>query len=170
MKKAFPFILCVLLAAAGATIVSAQSAKTTGSEVYSWHAELVSLDPAAKTVTVKTMAVGNALDELNHFKKGDRVLLGWSGFDKSANAVNHVVKYESAPKADDRFTFPAEFVGFDSPNRYVTFKAAVPAESIDKLESIKTGQWITATSPQGARSEKEPIVAVKGYNDPDGKS
>jgi len=113
--------------------------------------------------------VGGALDEAGHFKAGDRVMLGWSGFDKSANAINHVVRYD-ATKLDERFAFPAQFVSFDATQRYLTFKAPIPSESISKVQSLKTGQWITATSPHGKSSETQPIVAIRGYNDVAGNS
>jgi hypothetical protein len=125
----------------------------------------VALDQPAKTVTVKSMAVGDALQELPRFKAGDKILLGWSGFDKYANSINHAVRYDATKKSDDRFSFPAEFVAFDAEHRYVTFKAPVPDESMAKLQSLKPGQWITATSPHGKTSDTRPIVAIRGYND-----
>jgi hypothetical protein len=143
---------------------SVQSA-ASGSDTYLWHGELVALDKTAKTLTVKSMAVGSALEELGRFKAGDRVLLSWSGIDKYANAVNHAVRYDATKKFDERFAFPAEFVSFDAVQRYVTFKAPIPAESISKIESLKAGQWVTATSPHGESSATRPIVAIRGYND-----
>jgi hypothetical protein len=136
-----------------------------GKDTYIWHGELVAFDQTSKTITVKSMVAGSAVEELGHFKPGDRVMLNWSGLDKYANAVNHVVRYDAARKFDDRFAFPAEFVSYDATQKYVTFKAPIPAESISKLQSLKPGQWVTATSPHGKLSEMQPIVAIRGYND-----
>lgn len=166
MKSSLAFLMLAVLAFT-ATSISATPAQSaaTGSDTYLWHGELVALDQTAKTITVKSMAVGSALDELGHFKAGDRVLLSWSGIDKYANAVNHAARYDATKKFDERFAFPAEFVSFDAAQRYVTFKAPIPAESISKIQSLRVGQWVTATSPHGESSAMHPIVAIRGYND-----
>ena len=171
MKNSLAFVtLCVLVFTAGRMAATPVQSTPTGSETYFWHGELVALDQTAKTITVKSMVVGSASDELGHFKAGDRVMLSWSGFDKYANAVNHVARYDATKKSDERFAFPAEFVSFDAAQKYMTFKAPIPAESISKLQTLKSGQWVTATSPHGKSSETQPIVAIHGYNDPAGNS
>ena len=143
----------------------AQSAQST-SDTYTWSGELVALDQTSRTVTLKSMVVGRALDELGHFKTGDRVVLSWSGFDKYANAINHAVRYDATRTIDERFAFPAEFVSFDATKKYLTFKSQIPAESISKLQPLKAGEWVTATSPHGKSSEAQPIVAIRPYNEP----
>jgi len=167
MKNSIVFVtLCVLAFTtawlAGAPLQSPQGA----SDTFFWHGELVALDQSARTMTVKSMVVGGALHELGNFKTGDRIVLGWSGLDKYANAINHAVRVDGTKKSEERFTFPVEFVAFDATQKYLTFKAPVPAESISKLQSLKPGQWVTATSPQGKAVENQPIVAVRSYNEP----
>jgi len=149
----------------------AQYAQTSvpAGTTYTWHGELVSLDQTSRALTVKSMVAGSALEELTHFKAGDRIMLGWSGFDKYANAINHVVRYDPA-KFEDHFAFPAEFVSFDAAQRYLTFKSQIPAESVAKLSSLKPGQWVTATSAHGKASETQPVVAVRPYNEPSSNS
>ena len=170
VTKGYTFLalvtVCVLSLTVGPMAASPVQSVQSTSDTYSWSGELVALDQSTRTITVKSMVVGNALDELGHFKAGDRVVLGWSGFDKYANAINHAVRYDAAKKVDERFTFPAEFVSFDAAQRYLTFKSQIPAESVSKVQSLKTGQWVTATSPHGKASETQPIVAIRGYNDP----
>jgi hypothetical protein len=148
----------------GGPAQSKQSAQPPADSTYTWHAELVALDAGAKTATVKAMAVGDALKELPQFKPGDRVMLGWSGFDKFANAINHAVKFDGTKKLDDRFAFPVEFVAFDAEHRYATFKAPIPSDGVSRLQALKPGQWITATSPHGAASQTQPIVSIRSYN------
>ena len=174
MKKHLIFLVIVALpvllqiGTLGAASLS-QSAPKPTSETFSWsvwNGELVSLDQTSRILTVKSMVVGNALDEVGHFKTGDRVMLGWSGFDKYANAINHAVRYDATRKLDERFAFPAEFVSFDATKKYLTFKSQIPAESISKLQPLKAGEWVTATSPHGKSSEAQPIVAIRPYNEP----
>ena len=48
-------------------------------ETYLWHGELVSFDPASRTLTVKTRLLRQAATEVERLNVGDRVLLSWSG-------------------------------------------------------------------------------------------
>jgi hypothetical protein len=127
---------------------------------YQWSAELVTFDEAARTVTLRAMAFGDAPKQAATLKSGDKIFVRWSGFDKYANAINGLQKVEGG-KADPRFAFPAEFVGFAPETNYVTFKVTIPADSVNRMKATKPGQWITATCRHGA----DAIVAIRGYND-----
>lgn len=143
--------------------LAAQSSQPAA-DTYTWSGELVSLDEGGRILTVKVRVVGDQpMTELPKFKSGDRIILTWSGYDRYADAINHVIGYDAAKKTPERFTFPADFVAFDSAHQYVTFKAPLPAESIDKIKSLKPGEWITATSPHTRTAESKPIVSIRPY-------
>jgi len=143
--------------------VGAQSLHPT-SETYSWSGELVGFDANGRTMTVKTRVVGDqALAEMPHFKAGDRIVLTWSGFDTYADAISLAVRYDAATKWSEPFTFPVEFVAYESPRQYVTFKFQIPAGSVDALKTLKPGEWVTATSRHRPSSETEAITAVHAY-------
>ena len=143
--------------------VGAQSVQPT-SEVYSWSGELVAFDANARTITVKSRVVGEqALAELPHFKPPDRIVLTWSGFDTYADAILRAVRYDAAKKWNEPFMFPVEFVDYESPRQYVTFKFQVPAGSVDAIKSLKPGEWVTATAKHRPSSETEVITAVNAY-------
>ena len=149
--------------AATAIGVGAQSLKPT-SETYSWSGELVAFDPNSRIVTVKSRVVGEqALKDLPGFKSGERIVLTWSGFDTYADAISRVVRYDAAKQWSDIFTFPAEFVSYETPRQYVTFKFQVPAASVEALKPLKAGEWITAISRHRPSSEAEAITAVNAY-------
>ena len=149
---------CVL--ALTAIRVGAQSVQPT-SQTYSWSGELVSFDANGRTLTVKSHVAGDqALKALPQFNSGDRIVLTWSGFDTYADAISRAVRYDAAKKWNEPFTFPVEFVGYESPRQYVTFKCQVPAASVDALRSVKPGEWITATSKHRASNDTEAITAV----------
>jgi hypothetical protein len=152
---------CVLvLAAIG---VGAQSLQPT-SETYSWSGELVAFDANARTITVKSRVVGDqALAEMPMFKSGDRIVLTWSGFDTYADAISRAVRYDAATKWNEFFTFPVEFVAYEAPRQYVTFKFQVPAGSVEALKAVKPGEWVTATSRHRPSNETEAITAVNAY-------
>jgi hypothetical protein len=143
--------------------VGAQSVQPT-SETYSWSGELVAFDANARTLTVKSRVVGDqALKELPQLKSGDRIVLTWSGFDTYADAILRAVRYDAAKKWNEPFTFPVEFVTYDSPRQYVTFKFQVPVASVDAIRSLKAGEWVTATAKHRPSSETEVITAVNAY-------
>jgi len=152
---------CVL--ALTAIRVGAQSVQPT-SETYSWSGELVSFDANGRIITVKSRVVGDqALKEFPQFKGGDRIILTWSGFDTYADAISRAVRYDANKKWNEPFTFPVEFVAYEAPREYATFKFQVPAASVDALKSVKPGEWVTAISKHRASNEAEAITAVNAY-------
>lgn len=152
---------CVL--ALTAIRVGAQSVQPT-SETYSWSGELVEFDANGRTITVKSRVVGDqALAELPKFRAGDRIVLTWSGFDTYADAILRAVRFDAATKWSEPFTFPVEFVAYESPRQYVTFKFHVPAGSVDTVKPVKPGEWVTAISKHRAANETEAITAVNPY-------
>ena len=152
---------CVL--ALTAIRVGAQSVQPT-SETYSWSGELVGFDANGRIITVKSRVVGDqALAELPRFKSGDRIVLTWSGYDTYADAISRAVRFDAAKKWSEPFTFPVEFVAYESPRQYVTFKFQVPAGSVDAVKSVRPGEWVTATSRHRPASESEAIMAVRAY-------
>lgn len=152
---------CVL--ALTALRVGAQSVQPT-SPTYSWSGELVEFDADGRTITVKSPVVGEqALAELPRFKAGDRIVLTWSGFDTYADAISRAVRYDAAKKWNEPFTFPVEFVWYEGPRQYVTFKFQVPAASVAAIKALKPGEWVTATSRHRPSSESDAIMAVNAY-------
>lgn len=152
-------VLAATLAIAGSAAAQAKE------DSYQWNAEIVSFDAPTRTATLKVMAFDDAKKQAATFKAGDKVTLSWSGFDKYASGINGVHRYDSSVKSGARFSFPAEFVSYTS-DMYVTFKVPVPPDAVTRLTAIKPGEWVTATSRHGAPAN-EPILAVRGYNDPE---
>jgi hypothetical protein len=151
---------CVL--ALAAIRVGAQAVQPT-SETYSWSGELVSFDENG-TITAKSRVVGDqAIKDLPQFKAGDRIVLTWSGFDTYADAILRAVRYDATKKWNEPFTFPVEFIAYESPRQYVSFRFQVPAGSLESLKSVKPGEWVTATSKHRASNEAEAITAVNAY-------
>jgi hypothetical protein len=145
-------------------IASAAQSVPANNESFSWNAELVALDAASHTLSVKAPVVyEEALAAFGRLKAGERVMLTWSGYDKSADAIRAVKPVASAGSTAERFTFPAEFVAFDKEHRHATFKIQIPANGVDRLKSLKPGEWVTATSPHGSASKMTPVVAVRPY-------
>ena len=162
--KALMFValgaLCVSLFN-GSPLKAATDDSTAGT--YTWDAELVALDQANHMLTVKAYVVADQPKaEFKNFKAGDRVLIGWSGFDRFASGINHATRYTAGKAIHEKFSFPVEFVAFDPQTTYVTFKTPVPAEGTAKIRTLMPGEWITATSPQ-MKSEGQTIVSIRPY-------
>ena len=152
-------IFAAALALAGARTIAQSQPDAT----YAWHAELVSLDEGTRTLTVKARAVDAALADVKKFKAGERVLLKWSGFDTSADAIRGVAKYGASQASTDRFLFPADLATPELQNDYVTFKVQVPADAIAELKTLKPGEWITFTARHRPASDADAVVAVRPY-------
>jgi hypothetical protein len=147
---------------AGLLAMALPAAAESATDVYTWSAELVALDQAAKTVTVQSRLVSNADVDFADFDAGDRLTLTWSGINTAAG-VRRIV--DGPAPADDRLTLPIEFVSAEHDNQYVRFTVAVPSEDLAKLASLAPGSWITATSPRRAARYEEAVVQVRPYND-----
>jgi hypothetical protein len=144
--------------------VGAQAVQPT-SETYSWSGELVSFDPDNYRITVKSRVVGDqALAELPRFTPGTRIVLTWSGFDTYADAIARAVQYDAVRKWSEPFTFPVEFVAYESARQYVTFTFRVPASSIETVKGVKPGEWVTTISRHRALTETDAITAVHPYS------
>ena len=143
--------------------VIAQS-QQPASDKFSWNAELVALDPTALIATVKAPILTDRVSaDFLPLKAGERILLRWSGYQAYADSIAQAMRSTQVNKGTDRFMFPVEYVSFDESRRYVTFKVQIPESSIANLKSLKPGDWVTATSPQGITSRMTPIVAIKPY-------
>ena len=141
----------------------AQSSQTK-SDTYTWNGELVSLDTAAKTMTVKSrVAYQEAISELKHFKAGDRVWIVWSGVQDSSDAVRQVRRSETGRKIDENLVLPAELVSTETPNQYLTIRIKVPESGLAAVKTVKPGEWVTVTSRHQPSSEDEAVVGVRPY-------
>jgi len=158
-KQQHGLVIGALLAMAAALPGTAGGA---ANETYTWSAELVAVDEAARTLTVQSRLVSNAEVELDSLDSGDRVTLTWSGINTAAG-VRRIVDGE-APE-DDRLTLPIEFVSAEHDQQYVRFKVAVPSDDLSKLTSLAPGSWITATSPRRPERFEEAVAHVRPYND-----
>jgi hypothetical protein len=134
------------------------------SPTFEWHAELVALDEAARSVTLKAPSWGEkAPTEFGRLKADERVSLRWSGSDQYANSISGVLRPGDVQADGERFTFPATFVSWDTARWHVTFKVQIPQTQIANLKSMKPGEWVTAISPHGVSSRTTPVTTIRPY-------
>lgn len=144
----------------------AQSAQPRSGETYLWHGELVSVDGATRTLTVKARVLGDAVAEVGRFNAGDRVLLTWSGLDIHAGAVRRVSKYEAAQQILEFFAMPAELGSRDVQGEYMTIRVRVPEPAVASAKGIKPGEWLTITARHRPKTDADAIVAIGVYAKP----
>jgi hypothetical protein len=156
-------ILTTVLTISGPMPGMAQSSQPK-SDTYTWNGELVSLDTAAKTLTVKSrVAYQEAISELKHFKAGDRVWIVWSGIHDSSDAVRQVRRSEAGRKIDEDLVLPAELVSTEAPNQHLAIRIKVPESGLDAIKTVKPGQWVTVTSRHKPLADDDAVVAVRPY-------
>ena len=145
-------------------IVTNEERHNTKSDTYTWNGELVSLDKAAKTMTVKSrVAYQEAISKLKHFKAGDRVWIVWSGIHDSSDAVRQVRRSETGRTIDETLVLPAELLSTEAPNQYVTIRVKVPERGLSAIDTVKPGEWVTVTSRHRPSTDDEAVEAVMPY-------
>ena len=181
----------VLTCVVGAAVTAA--AAPNSETIYRWHGELVALDEAAGTVTVKSPAADTAgLASLKDARAGDRILITWSGSGNRASGIRMAAPYagedlaaaeapetvESDAVAEDataaneageeeesgRFLLLARLVAVDADAAHLTFETPLPAESLAPVRSLTRGAWITGTSAHGAADTDAPLQAITAYS------
>ena len=156
--------VAAILTISGPALGGAQATQTT-SDTYTWNGELVSLDPTAMTMTVKSrVAYHEATSELKHFKAGDRVWIVWSGVQDSSDAVRQVRRFETGRKIDENLVLPAELISTEAPNSYITIRVKVPERVLATIKAAKPGEWVTVTSRHRPASDAEAVVAVRPWS------
>lgn len=163
MKATFSMFATLLLASTVITYAQHASTAQAAATNYMWHAELVSFDQAANTITLKTQIVGQTAADLKNFKAGDRVILHWSGFDNSANGVRGVMEYDAAQSAKKPFLLPVELVSPTPQNDYITIKLRASDAAAAGLKAVKPGEWVTITSKHRPAGDADTIVAIRPY-------
>jgi len=157
------FGLATLLFLCFTASLAAQS-RQSANEAFTWNAELVALEENARIVTVKAPILTDRVStDFEPLKAGERITLRWSGYQDYADSIAQAIRSTGVNNADGRFTFPVDYVSFDAARRYVTFKVQIPENEIHKIKSLKPGEWVTGTSPQGAASKTTPVIAIRPY-------
>ncbi len=128
---------------------------------YAWHSELVSLDNAGRSLTVRSRLVSPSAAAAG-LKAGDAIRITFSGFRDRASGVRAVVPADdSGLWGSDRFLLDARLVAIDQ--RYVTFTVEPPADSIDAIRALTPGAWATATSPHQPSTAGSAVDVVAAY-------
>ena len=142
-------------------------AGTTGT--YRWHGELVALDEGTRQLTVRArVAAAEGLAGIAGAEAGAPIVITWSGFADRANGIRSVAREDgSGLWGNDGFLLRGELVSVDPASRYLTFRAAVPGDSIAAVRTMTRGDWATVTSPHWPTDGTVAAVAAYDATQPD---
>ena len=131
---------------------------------YRWDGELVSLDEAAGTVTVRSRVVsGPGLSAVADTKAGEPIVITWSGYDTRASGVRSAMPDDgSGLWGSNRFLLRASFVEADAAGRTLTFEARVPPASLGAVRSLTRGSWASVRSPHHP-ADAAAMLSVEAY-------
>ena len=132
---------------------------------YRWQGELISLDEATGTLTVRSRVASPAgLAAVAEAKSGDPIVINWSGFESRASGIRGALPDDgSGLWGSNRFLLQATFVKADDTGRYLTFKTSVPAESLATVRSLTRGSWASVTSPHHPSDGAPAVLSVDAY-------
>lgn len=160
----FPLLLafCGVAAAATAAAAAGQS-----SDTFRWSAELVSVNEANLSVTLKTRLDGRVdLAALEGLTEGDEVLLSWTGITWGA-AISGIHPQGDLPETANGLVIPVEFVGTEMDDQYLLYRVPVPQASFERVSGIAPGTWVTAYSAKETTELGQAVLEMRGYNDLD---
>lgn len=134
------------------------------SRQYQWSAELVSFDANAGTATLKARMDARAdRSVLKELSEGDRITITWTGITWGAGIA--AISKGDAAGSDDKLALPAEFVRTEMDDIYLVFRVPVPQGAASKLSALKSGDWVTATTPRDATRLEQAVSGIRPYND-----
>ncbi len=132
---------------------------------YRWDGEFVALDEATGTLTVKSrVASPSGLAAVADTRAGDPIVITWSGYDSQANGIRTAMPDDgSGLWGSNRFLLRATFVRADMAGRYLTFKVAVPEDSLETARALARGAWASVTSPHHPADAAPAVMTVSAY-------
>jgi hypothetical protein len=166
VRNQLGFIVALITLLASGISGDATPSPQSANDTFTWVGELVSVDGAARTLTVKSrVAYQEALSELKQFKAGDPVWVVWSGVSDHSDAVRQFRRPDAGRQITETLMMPAELVSPEATNQYVTLRVKVPDAGLAAIRDVKPGEWITVTSRQRPSAGAEAVVGVKPYNE-----
>ena len=135
----------------------------TADAAYRWHGELVSLDDADDTLTVKSRLVSDAAAaSAADLEAGDAIVVTWSGFENRTDGIRAVAP-DDGLWGGGGFLLQATFVETDAARRYLTFSVEPPADRVPALRAMTRGSWTTFTSHHRPAAGASPVLTADAY-------
>ena len=113
---------------------------------FTWFAELVSADRAAKTVTVKARVESHVVRAFRTLTPGTPVALVWTQFGGEADAIRYIERADALPADSGGYIVRGHVVAYDAAGKTLTFAAPAFYKVLEALASAKAGTLIRVTA------------------------
>lgn len=142
MKKGLWALVCVVAVVTGAIPLTGEMLRS-----YTWYGELVSVDAASKSVTVKAQVRPAVTKYATAYKPGEKLMVVWAPLKGEADIIVYAPKLELMKNLEQGYLLPVEFVSLDAAAGSLVFKTVVPDSVLQSVQSVAPGSWIKATAP-----------------------
>jgi hypothetical protein len=113
---------------------------------FTWFAELVSADRAARTVTVKARVEPHVARTFKMLTPGTPVALVWSQFGGEADAIRYIERADALPAESGGYIVRGQIVASDAAGKTLTFATPASDKVLAALASAKAGTPIRMTA------------------------
>lgn len=163
MRRSLVVLGSAVVALCVVALGSIQVATAPETRTYVWNGELVSIDAAAKTMTVKARVRDAVAGYTGQFKAGDKIMVVWDLLGTlDGDTVMYVATQDvmKASKVDVGYILPAVFVSADGAARILTFKVQTSDSLMQSLKSAQPGQWVRVTTSMSQPAETAALASV----------
>ena len=126
---------------------------------FGWYADLVSVDQASSSVTVRAPFLEHVANYIDNFSSGDEVVIVWTQLDGEADAVIYVESRE-VMNVPGGYIVHADFVDADIAGHTMTFTVPQANAAVSSLASAEAGTPIRIESPIRQPDQVTRIAAV----------
>ena len=163
MKYLVSLVGAVILFSSGMTASAApQGAAPLKDRSYIWYGQLIAVDEQTRIATIKAHIPAHVEKYVDRFKAGDRLVLVWDMIGKTAaQRALALWNQEANTSGNSGYVLPIEFVSADVPSHTVTFYLRVPKTALERLRSVKPGEWIKVTTPMIQPSQDATMTSIE---------
>lgn len=154
--------LCVLALPA---LTSAQAPSPT----YNWYGEVVAVDAATRSATVRLLTQEPVGAQTAELKASEKIVVVWQPLGNEADHVVYVARESAMTAVDYGFILHAEFVSADKAANTVTVKTAVPDSALAAAQGA-VGKWLKVTMPRHQGNGRTAATAMAATAKPDLKA
>ena len=131
----------------------------SGDRSFGWFADLVSVDQASGSVTVRAPFLEHVANYIDNFSAGDEVVVVWTQLDGEADAVLYV-ESPDVMQVPGGYIVHANFVEADLTGHTMTFTVPQATTAVASLASAEPGTPIRFESPITQPEQVTPIASV----------
>ncbi len=131
----------------------------SGDRSFGWFADLVSVDQASGSVTVRAPFLEHVANYIDNFSAGDEVVIVWTQLDGEADAVLYV-ESPDVMQIPGGYIVYADFVDADLTGHTLTFTVPQATTAVPSLASAEPGTPIRIESPIKQPEQVTTIASV----------